>query len=160
MGKGISPDTFGPNMWATIHYICLGSGNSINGSLDTVKQNSITQFFTLLPSIIPCDSCNENLPLELKKNPIDNHLGNSEDLFKWSVAIHNSVNRRLGKPEVSVEKAKTIWLSGYNKTLIPCGENNTGKNVATKNSLEKYFYFILGLLIGIAIYFALSRMKM
>ncbi|MBS0328213.1 MAG: hypothetical protein JSR30_00040 [Proteobacteria bacterium] len=29
--------------------------------------------------------------------------------FEWTVAIHNAVNRRLEKPELSVEEAREIW---------------------------------------------------
>lgn len=138
MGKGVSPNTFGPSMWATIHYICLGAGNSINGMIDIDKQKSITQFFNLLSSIIPCDSCSKNLPLELQKLPIDSHLGNNEDLFKWSVALHNSVNRRLGKKEISVEEARKRLLY----------ENVMCNSV---NIIEKIIIFTFGLMIGIII---------
>ena len=34
---------------------------------------------------------------------------NSSDKFQWSVFIHNKVNERLGKPVISVDKAREVW---------------------------------------------------
>lgn len=142
MGGGISPDMFGPSMWATIHYICLGAGDNV----DHVKQNALRQFFTLLPSVIPCGSCSLALPGELQKLPIDESLASSSDLFKWSVALHNSVNRRLGKPEVSVEKAKAFWMMG---------KNDKASDTKDRVAFDKYYFFIFGLFVGIALYIGL-----
>jgi hypothetical protein len=32
-----------------------------------------------------------------------------QDLFGWSVHLHNDVNERIGKPAISVEKAREAW---------------------------------------------------
>lgn len=29
--------------------------------------------------------------------------------FAWGVALHNAVNRKLGKPELTIDEAKSIW---------------------------------------------------
>jgi len=31
------------------------------------------------------------------------------DYFAWTVALHNAVNRKLGKPELTVDAARTLW---------------------------------------------------
>jgi hypothetical protein len=51
--------------------------------------------------IIPCLSCREHFEQVLVENPVPE----ADDLFKWSVDVHNIVNRRLGKPEFSYEAA-------------------------------------------------------
>lgn len=38
--------------------------------------------------------------------PID---GDDREKFAWTVSLHNAVNRKLGKDEVSVEEAWKIW---------------------------------------------------
>ena len=32
-----------------------------------------------------------------------------EAFFRWGVALHNAVNRKLGKPELTIEEALSIW---------------------------------------------------
>jgi hypothetical protein len=32
-----------------------------------------------------------------------------EAFFAWGVALHNAVNRKLGKPELTIEEARRIW---------------------------------------------------
>ena len=32
-----------------------------------------------------------------------------QDLFAWSVHLHNDVNERIGKPTISVENAHSVW---------------------------------------------------
>lgn len=31
------------------------------------------------------------------------------DYFGWTVLAHNAVNKRLGKPEITVDQARVIW---------------------------------------------------
>jgi hypothetical protein len=51
--------------------------------------------------IIPCLSCRDHFEQVLVDNPVPE----ADDLFKWSVDVHNIVNKRLGKPEFSYEAA-------------------------------------------------------
>lgn len=32
-----------------------------------------------------------------------------DDWFRWTVEVHNAVNRKLGKPEIDYEKACELW---------------------------------------------------
>jgi hypothetical protein len=32
-----------------------------------------------------------------------------EAFFAWGVALHNAVNAKLGKPEITIEEAYLIW---------------------------------------------------
>lgn len=48
--------------------------------------------------------CRKNWSEELKQLPPD-----FQNYFAWSVAAHNLVNKRLGKPEISLEQARETW---------------------------------------------------
>jgi hypothetical protein len=52
-----------------------------------------------------CD-CREAWKKELMQLPPD-----FKNYFFWSVAIHNMVNVRLGKPQVNVDEARKIWAT-------------------------------------------------
>ena len=97
---GINPVKFGPYFWGVLHLVCMGH----------VDPAVLKVFIELFPSILPCPGCSQHFATVLKENPFpDSEDGNV--LFKWSVHVHNIVNKRIGKPEVSEEEAIAIWTS-------------------------------------------------
>jgi hypothetical protein len=55
---------------------------------------------------VPCGDCREGFAKLVAENPPP--LDTDESLFAWTVAMHNAVNRKLGKPEMTVEEARRI----------------------------------------------------
>ena len=55
-------------------------------------------------------------------NPPD--FTSPEAFFAWGVNLHNAVNRKLGKPELTIEEALSIWRKddglGMQKTESEC----------------------------------------
>jgi len=87
----IPPSKWGPHFWMTLHIACLGCQDA----------KVLTDFVEGYKEIIPCLSCRDHFEQVLVENPVPE----ADDLFKWSVDVHNIVNKRLGKPEVSYEAA-------------------------------------------------------
>ena len=56
--------------------------------------------------ILPSGSCRcrENFVAYLRAHPVD-----WSNPFMWSVAAHNAVNARLGKPQLTEEVARSVW---------------------------------------------------
>jgi len=54
----------------------------------------------------------------------------SGDPFKWSVDVHNMVNKKLGKSTVSYDQAKRRW---------------------SRNETSLHWYIVFALLIGLVI---------
>ena len=82
--------------------------NKIRKDWNDIKINDSWAIFKIMSEfvegyvyVIPCLSCREHFEQVLVDNPVPD----AEDLFNWSVDLHNIVNRRLGKPEVSYEAA-------------------------------------------------------
>jgi hypothetical protein len=75
----------------TLHIACLGCQDA----------KVLVDFVEGYKEIIPCLSCREHFEQVLVENPVPE----AGDLFKWSVDVHNIVNKRLGKPEFSYEDA-------------------------------------------------------
>ncbi len=139
---GIEPNVFGPSLWASIHYICLGAPET----LDVRQKLSYKMFFEQLPYVIPCYNCGLHLESNLKKTPIDQFLTGSEDLFKWSVDLHNVVNTQLGKPLMNYEDARKHW-----KELPKVKVNNVNVSV-DKNECykkDKIIFFLIGFFIAV-----------
>jgi len=92
---GVLPEIWGPNLWGTLHLLCLAG---------TITPNFVHEF----ASVIPCPMCAGHFIELLKENP----LPESDDpliLFQWSVHVHNLVNARLGKPILEPEQAMNRW---------------------------------------------------
>ena len=87
----IPPSKWGPHFWMTLHIACLGCQDA----------KVLVDFVEGYKEIIPCLSCREHFEQVLIENPVPE----ADDLFKWSVDVHNIVNKRLGKPEFSYEDA-------------------------------------------------------
>jgi len=156
---GIDPDIFGPFLWASIHLICLGAPDKLNGT----QQEMYKAFFQNLPNIIPCESCGENMKKNLNRLPLENSVAlmGSKELFKWSIDLHNLVNKELGKPEIKYEDALKIWKS--QKPLNT--NNNNGKKYFkldqeksnTTNYLLIFISFISGILLSLIIMYIYMR---
>jgi hypothetical protein len=88
-----------------MHIIALGyPKNPSYGDKKAAKE-----FFESLVFLIPCPVCRDHYSQHLKENPLTPSLDSREDLFNWTVLIHNKVNKDLGKPEVSSLEALQ-WL--------------------------------------------------
>jgi hypothetical protein len=64
----------------------------------------------MYPFVLPCGTCGRHFAEVLKESPLP-ETGDIEVLFKWSVDVHNMVNKKLEKPVVSYEEAKEFWLT-------------------------------------------------
>jgi len=56
-------------------------------------------------SVPSCGDCRQHWQQITTKEPPD-----YDNFFAWTVAMHNLVNTRIGKPIVSIADARTIWL--------------------------------------------------
>jgi len=92
----IPPAVWGPLFWHTIHITALGyPANPSYGHKKAAKE-----FYESLAFLIPCPVCREHYETHLQKNPLTPHLDRRDDLFRWTVNLHNEVNETLGKPRL------------------------------------------------------------
>ena len=96
MSTCIDPASFGPHYWAVIHIACLNRGPA--------HASELLKFINTLPGILPCPNCTEHLEKNLIDLPFDH-----KDPFRWSVNLHNTVNKQLKKPIISYEQAHQHW---------------------------------------------------
>jgi Erv1 / Alr family len=127
---GVAPEIWGPNLWGTLHLLCLAG---------TITPNFVQEF----AKVIPCPMCAGHFAEVLKENPFPD----SDDplvLFRWSVHIHNLVNARLGKPIFSPEQAMERW---------------TTKQQVQTSSSQFDFKIVIIILLVLALVFMLLRSK-
>jgi hypothetical protein len=57
---------------------------------------------------VPCGECRQHTRAYLQANPPD---FTAAGYLPWTVAFHNAVNARLGRPSWTVEQARAHWAA-------------------------------------------------
>lgn len=136
---GFIPDHWGPYLWGAIHIVCIGAPSELSEE----EKQQYKSFINSLPDVLPCASCGNHFQAVLDDDPVERSLSGRDSLFAWSVRAHNAVNRRLGKPEWSVESSTELWRKVCLGDLHEC--NNTPKK------LQNVLVYILATIIAIAL---------
>ena len=89
----IPPEVWGPFFWHTIHIAALGYSQEPNYS----EKKAMKEFLESLKTIIPCPICRNHYISHLAKTPLGPSLDSRKDLFRWTIDLHNEVNKMLGK---------------------------------------------------------------
>lgn len=91
----IPPEVWGPFFWHTIHITVLGYPQDPNYS----DKKAMKEFLESLQILIPCPICRDHYKSHMSKMPIGPSLDSRKDLFRWTIDLHNEVNKMLGKRE-------------------------------------------------------------
>jgi len=90
----IPPEVWGPFFWHTIHIVALGYPSTPSYA----HKKAAKEFYESLKILIPCPACRDHYSAHVEKYPISPHLDRNTDLFRWTLLLHNEVNKSLGKP--------------------------------------------------------------
>ena len=93
----IPPDVWGPMFWATFHIDSLGYSDEPTYS----EKRAAKEFFNAVPFVLPCAVCRDHFTEVLKGLPVETWLDNRKSLTEWVWMVHNRVNARLGKSEIT-----------------------------------------------------------
>lgn len=120
----MQPNVWGPHLWKSIHYIALGYPNNPD---DEVRE-AYKSFYENLWKVIPCLKCSLNYKRHLDEvPPLDGFMGSRDDLFRWTVTLHNIVNAELGKPQMPLEKARELYItSPFTNAQTSAANNGSG----------------------------------
>lgn len=89
------PTVWGPFFWHTIHIVALGYPKNPTYT----DKKCAKEFYESLAFLLPCGICRQHYAEHLAQNPLTPFLDSRTDLLKWTIDIHNKVNKMLGKPE-------------------------------------------------------------
>lgn len=95
---GICPEKFGPYFWGALHLACLYAGDL----------EALTSFINSYTEVLPCPMCRVHFAEVISLYPIPTE-GDQYIFFKWSVDVHNVVNKKLDKPTMTVQEALEKW---------------------------------------------------
>ena len=93
------PEYAGPGAWLTLHVSAIEADEKRRPRDFTTQLNNVVKYF-------PCPVCREDTKKFIRQFPPDRW---NRGMFDWTVKHHNSVNRRLGKPEYTTQQAYNIY---------------------------------------------------
>lgn len=107
----IGPDVWGPHGWKFLHFIALAYPNEPTEE----KKNHYRQFFESLQHMLPCSLCANNYKRHFYEDlPLtDEVLENRDNLVKWTIDLHNLVNKETGKPVLDYEYAINLIANNF-----------------------------------------------
>ncbi len=124
--KEIDPKVFGPGTWTVTHILGLVS--------DEGGRKNDYRFFSLyvyrMVHALPCAKCRRHAVRYLNKHPTPT-AESFASMFEWSVEFHNVVNKKLGKPILTVDQCRQI----YSNTELILKDKKTGETCSI-NSCE------------------------
>ena len=103
----LQPHHWGSHAWTTFHYWTLGYPEVATAD---EQQNYVT-FFQSFGRTIPCQSCRKHFQSLLLHYPPEQHMRSRSDLIRWGVFMHNQVNKRLRKPEMSMDDFVQLYVA-------------------------------------------------
>ena len=127
----MEPISWGRYGWGFIHNVALGYSETPTHS----EKENYKLFFEIIGKVLPCERCRQHYNKELGLTPPD--ITSRDSLFKWTVDIHNKVNKRLGKDTITYDEAYVIWLN----------KKDTELKINNENS-NNYMYCYVGLFIA------------
>jgi hypothetical protein len=132
-----SPSVWGPFFWHTIHIVAIGYPKNPTYT----DKKCAKEFYESLAFLLPCSVCREHYKEHLAENPLTPFLDSRTDLIKWTVTIHNKVNKSLGKKEWRLEEVLTYYERLGRRDRSP---------VWTKQDLDEVDYrsFVKGFITG------------
>ena len=100
--------SWGPSTWYIFHCLAL--------SWSTENQQKYNTFFKIARSIIPCEICKKHFTRAINRpqNRIQHNCSNKDKMFKWTVRLHNNVNRMNRKRIIKPDTAMKIYIKNDN----------------------------------------------
>ena len=105
MPGSIPPNTWGPFFWHTMHLVALGYPTNPTYA----EKRAAKEFYESFVHLIPCPLCKMHYADHLKNHPISPSLDTRNDLFDWTIMMHNLVNKDLGKPEYTAQDSIAFY---------------------------------------------------
>lgn len=109
----MNPELWGNHAWKFLHYITLNYPETPTFS-DKMKYTTFLNSFAV---VLPCEDCSNHFKELLSKTNFDIVLSSKDSFFKWSVDVHNHVNRRLHKKTLSYNDSLNSLLKLPSRTL-------------------------------------------
>jgi hypothetical protein len=110
-----------PNIWGPAFWFILHNGSSKYPiSATPFAIDRMKGFIKGIPIMLPCPACKYHAICHIQDNlhNLDDICSGRDKLFAFFVDFHNIVNKRYGKPSVSVEEAYKSYNEGIEVSTL------------------------------------------
>ena len=105
----LDPTVWGPHYWFFLHTISMSYPNRPNA----VTKKKYYEFIQNLPLFIPVESISGELSKLIDEYPIAPYLDNRESFVRWVWFIHNKINQKLDKPQITLNDFFVKYYEAY-----------------------------------------------
>lgn len=103
-----SPEIWGPALWFFLHTTSANYPDNPS----PMKMKKTREFICSLPHLIPCENCFHHALRYIESSDLKVVVSSRKNLFEFFVRMHNYVNKRYQKPELTPDQVLEKYLSG------------------------------------------------
>ena len=141
----LDPKVWGPHYWFFLHTLAMTYPNHPNA----VTKKKYYEFIQNLPLFLPVEQISGEFSKLIDKYPITPYLDNRDSFVRWMHFIHNKINEKLEKPQISLNEFFIKYYDEY--------KSQDEKLSQYYNIREKVIYLVIILGISGAIYYLYDK---
>ena len=112
------PAVWGPHYWFFLHTISMTYPHHPNA----VTKKKYYEFIQNLPLFIPVEPMSGQFSKLIDQYPVTPYLDNRESFIRWVWFIHNKINQKLEKPQISLSAFYTKYYDAYKPNNLKLAE--------------------------------------
>ena len=115
----LDPKIWGPHYWFFLHTLTMTYPKNPN----SITKKKYYEFIQNLPLFIPVENISTEFSKLIDKYPISPYLDNKESFIRWMNFIHNKINKKLEKPQMTVNDFYIKYYDDYkpdNVKMLEC----------------------------------------
>jgi hypothetical protein len=104
----LDPKIWGPHYWFFLHTVAITYPHHPNA----VTKKKYYEFVQNLPLFIPVEQISKEMEKMIDLYPITPYLDNRDSFVRWMHFIHNKINEKLEKPQITLNE---FFIQYYNE---------------------------------------------
>jgi len=105
----LNPEVWGKWYWGFLHTIAISYPKHPNST----TKRKYYDFIQSLPLFIPVETISTDFGKLLSRYPVAPYLDNNTSFVKWVHFIHNKINEKLEKPQLSLDDFYVNYYNNY-----------------------------------------------
>jgi hypothetical protein len=104
----LDPKVWGPHYWFFLHTLAMTYPHHPNA----VTKKKYYEFIQNLPLFLPVEEISSSFSKLIEMYPIPPYLDNRDSFVRWMYFIHNKINEKLEKPQITLNE---FYVNYYNQ---------------------------------------------
>jgi hypothetical protein len=138
---GLDPKVWGPHYWFFLHTVAMCYPHRPN----TITKKKYYEFIHNIPMFIPVETMATYFSQLLDQYPVSPYLDSRDAFIRWMHFIHNKINQRLEKPNISPSKFYEHYYEQYKPNDLKMREYY-------KMRSKIIYFIIIAIFIGVIFY--------